>query len=180
MIVDASGSMNERFGAGGTRLDAAKRASDAMIRGLPNDVSVGLVDFAACGQVRRDKLYASGERGALIGSINGLTPKGGTPLAAAIKRTGSVITDSADGVVVIVSDGDDSCGGDPCAEARALRAQRPKVIINVIDLSDNAKDKQVLQCVANAGGGRLLSPGDPVELNRKLKEAVTSVACAKP
>lgn len=180
MIVDASGSMNAPFGGAGTRLDAAKRASDVMIRSLPSDVAVGLVDFAACGQVRRDKLYASGERGALIGSINGLAPKGGTPLAAAIRRTGAVITDSAEGVIVIVSDGDDSCGGDPCAEARALKAQRPKVVINVIDLSDNPKDKLVLQCVANAGGGRLLSPGDPVDLNRKLKEAVTTVACTKP
>ena len=176
MIIDASGSMNGQFG-GGTRLEAAKRAADAMIRSLPNDVDVGLVDFAACGQVRRDKFYKPGERGALIGEINGLSGKAGTPLAEAISRAGAVASNSADSVIVIVSDGDDSCGGDPCSAARAVRARKPNVVINVIDLADTTKDKRVLQCIASAGGGRVLSPGDPVDLSRKLKESVAPAAC---
>ncbi|MES2687299.1 MAG: VWA domain-containing protein [Pseudomonadota bacterium] len=176
MIVDASGSMNEAFGSG-TRLQAAKRAAEAMIRSLPGDVDVGLVDFAACGQVRRDKFYKPGERGALIGEINGLAGKAGTPLAEAIRRAGAVTSDSADSVIVIVSDGDDSCGGDPCAAARAVRASRPNVVINVIDLADSPSGKRMMQCVASAGGGRVLSPGDPADLSRKMKEAVATAAC---
>lgn len=177
MIVDASGSMNEKFGGGGSRLEAAKRAADAMIRSLPQDVDVGLVDFGACGQVRRDKFYSAGERGALIGEINGLSPKNGTPLADAIRRAGTIASSSADSVMVIVSDGDDSCGGDPCAAARAAKAAKPGLIINVIDLSESAKDRQVLQCIASAGGGRVLSPGDPLDLARKMKEAVAPANC---
>ena len=176
MIVDASGSMRERLG-NMSRLEAAKRAADIVIRGLPPSVEVGLVDFDACNRVRRDKFYKAPERGALIAEINGLSPKAGTPLAQAIERAGRVASDSADAVLVVVSDGGDSCGGDPCAAARRLRAQKPNVVINVIDLSDSAADRQVLQCVANAGGGRVMRPGDPLDLQQKMKEAVSSANC---
>jgi Mg-chelatase subunit ChlD len=169
--------MRSPFGAGMSRLDAAKRAADAMIRSLPADVDVGLVDFTACNQVRRDKFYSAAQRGALIGEINGLSPKQGTPLAQAIQRAGRVASDSAESVLVIVSDGADSCGGDPCATARALRAQKPNLTINVIDLADTPRERQVLQCIASAGGGRVLRPGDPLDMNRKMKEAVGSASC---
>lgn len=177
MIVDASGSMREPFGGGLSRLEAAKRAADTMIRSLPADVDVGLVDFSACNQVRRDKFYSAAQRGALIGEINNLAPKQGTPLAQAIQRAGNVASDSAESVLVIVSDGADSCGGDPCAAARALRAQKPNVTINVIDLADTPRERQALQCIASAGGGRVLRPGDPIDMNRKMKEAVGSASC---
>lgn len=177
MIVDASGSMREPFGGGLSRLEAAKRAADTMIRSLPADVDVGLVDFSACNQVRRDKFYSAAQRGALIGEINNLAPKQGTPLAQAIQRAGNVVSDSAESVLVIVSDGADSCGGDPCAAARALRAQKPNVTINVIDLADTPRERQALQCIASAGGGRVLRPGDPIDMNRKMKEAVGSASC---
>jgi len=177
LIIDASGSMREPFGGSGSRLDAAKSGAASMIRGLPRDVEVGLIDFSACGKVRRDKFYSAPERGALIGEINSLSPQQGTPLADALRRAGGVISRSAEGVVVVVSDGDDSCGGDPCATARALKASRPNVTINVIDLSDTPADRQVLQCVARAGGGAVLRPGDPLDLNRKLKEAAGTANC---
>lgn len=177
MIVDASGSMRQPFGTAPSRLDAAKRASESMIRGLPADVDVALVDFGACGQVRRDKFYSASQRGALVAEINGLTPKQGTPLADAIRRAGNIASDTAESVIVIVSDGGDSCGGDPCAAARSIKASKPGVTINVIDLADTPRERQVLQCIAGAGGGRLLSPGDPLDMNRKMREAAGAANC---
>jgi hypothetical protein len=177
MIIDGSGSMRQPLGGSASRLEAAKRAAEAMIRGLPSGVDVGLVDFSACGQVRRDKFYSTPERGALVGEINAISPKQGTPLADAIRRAGTVASDSAPSVLVIVSDGGDSCGGDPCAVARSLKAAKPNVTINVIDLSDSPRERQVLQCIASAGGGRVLSPSDTTDMNRKMKEAAGAANC---
>lgn len=176
MIVDASGSMREPFG-GSTRIESAKRGAEQMIRSLPQDVNIGLIDFSACNQIRRDKYYTGPERGALIGEINGLQPKQGTPLGAAIEQAGKRARTIGDSVLIVVSDGADSCGRDPCAEARKARAAKPNLVINVIDLSGGGSDRQVLQCVASAGGGRLLSPGDPIDLNRKMQEAAGSANC---
>lgn len=169
--------MAEPFGNAPSRLAAAKTSAARMIRGLPGDVRVGLVEFSACGRVRRDRYYDAPEREILIGNINGMTPQEGTPLAESIRRAGVVAAREAPVALVIVTDGDDSCGGDPCAEARRAKAQRPELVINVVDLSSNPRDRAVLQCVASAGGGRLLSPGDPLDLQRKIDEAAAPAAC---
>jgi hypothetical protein len=63
------------------------------------------------------------------------------------------------GVLVVVSDSGYSCGGDHCAVAHLLKSARPNLILNVIDLSDNNRDRAVLGCVVGAGGGRVLRPG---------------------
>lgn len=179
MIIDGSGSMREPFGNSPSRLAAAKSAAGVLIRSLPDDVDVGLVDFSACNRVRRDKFYSSSQRPALIGEINGLTPQEGTPLAQAVQRAGAVASRSAASVMIVVTDGDDSCGGDPCAAARAAKASRPDLTINVVDLSTNAKDRQVLQCMAAAGGGVVLRPGDPLDLQHKIKEAAGAANCPR-
>ena len=59
--------------------------------------------------------------------------------------------------MVVVSDGGDTCGGDPCAAARAAKAVKPDLTINVIDLSGGT-DGGVLRCVADAGGGKVFAP----------------------
>ena len=175
--MDASGSMRTPMAGGMSRLEAAKRAAASMIRSLPPDIDVGLIEFAACGQVRRDKFYPQAERDRLVGEIDALQPKAGTPLADALRRAGTIGSSSADASVVVVSDGADSCGGDPCAAARALRSRKPNIVVNVVDLSDTPRERAVLQCIAEAGGGRLLSPGDVTELTRKMKEAVAQATC---
>ena len=42
IVLDASKSMNEDAGNGGTRLDAAKQAVDALVDRLPEGVPLGL------------------------------------------------------------------------------------------------------------------------------------------
>jgi len=79
--------------------------------------------------------------------------------------------DSADDPVnmVLVTDGADSCGGDPCRVARALKRQKPGLIINVIDMSQTDR----LSCVAQVTGGRYRqSRGNDVEaLTRAIANA---------
>lgn len=177
VIVDASGSMRDPMPGAASRLDAAKRGAEQTIRSLPQDVDVALVEFSDCGRVRRDKFYSAPERGALVGEINRLEPQRGTPLADAIRRAGQIASDSAPSAIVVVSDGGDSCGGDPCAVARAVRASKPNVTINVIDVSTSAADRQILQCVASAGGGRVMRPGDAPELGRAMRQATGAAQC---
>lgn len=171
IVVDASGSMGEggTFG-GSSRMDRAKSSIDHVVRGLPDPITIGLIEFTSCSNVRRDKFYASRERAALLAEVNRLTPQQGTPLAGSIKRAGDIASQDAESVVVLVTDGDDSCGGDPCAEARAIKARKPNVKINIIDLSGGGQSS-VLQCVAKATGGQVLKPNSAMEMNRAVQRA---------
>lgn len=171
LIVDGSGSMNEKFGGGDSRINQARRSIASTIQGLPPGVDVGLVDFRGCQNVRRDRFYQTGERSQLLNEINGLSPWGGTPLARSIERAGNIVSLDADAVIVVVSDGEESCGGDPCAAARALKAAKPRAVVNVIDISGDSKGRAVIQCVASATGGQVLKPNSSLDLKDKIQKA---------
>lgn len=171
IVVDASGSMGIGGWFGGSsRMDRAKSSIDHVVRGLPDPVTIGLIEFTNCNNVRRDKFYTSPQRPALLSEVNKLTPQQGTPLAGSIKRAGDIASQDAESVIVLVTDGDDSCGGDPCAEARAIKARKPKVKINIVDLSDGSQSS-ILRCVANATGGQVLKPNSAMDMDKSLQRA---------
>nr|WP_319390339.1 hypothetical protein [uncultured Cohaesibacter sp.] len=60
-----------------------------------------------------------------------------------VKRNGG-------GRIILVSDGKDTCDGDPCAAAR----QNADIEIDVVSLGGG----DALACVANATGGKWLEP----------------------
>lgn len=171
LVVDGSNSMNEPFAGGTSRIEQARSSIRNMVSGLPPGVDVGLIDFRGCENVRRDRFYSDSERGQLIGEVQRLQPWGGTALARSIERAGNVVSNDVDSVIVVVSDGEESCHGDPCAAARALKASKPNAVVNVIDISGNAKGRQTVECVARATGGRVLTPQSPMDFARQMQQA---------
>ncbi|MBK4718452.1 VWA domain-containing protein [Azospirillum sp. YIM DDC1] len=170
LIVDGSKSMDERHLGPQTRMDMARRSIEHMVRGLPKPVEVALVEFTTCTDVRRDKFYSAPERDALVREVQRLTPTGGTPLARSLERAGNIVSSDAEATIIVVSDGDDTCHGDPCAAARAIKARKPRVTINVIDLSDQS-GRATVQCIAKATGGKVLSPNSGADMLQKMQQA---------
>lgn len=171
IVVDGSGSMNDPFAGGSSRIDQSRRSIRSVVDGLPPGIDVGLVDFQGCDKVRRDRFYADNERDQLLAEVDRLKPWGGTALARSIERAGNIVSGDVESVIVVVSDGEETCNGDPCAAARALKAAKPKAVINVIDISGDGKGRQVIQCVAQATGGQVLKPQSPMDFARTLQKA---------
>ena len=156
---------------GTTRIDRAKQALMGVIRSTPSDVDMGFISFHDCGDVRNFGYYGSGARGSLTNRV-GVTQVGrGTPLADSMIAGGSLIrggrSASDPAYMVVVTDGNDSCGGNPCAVAQRLASLYPGLVINVIDLSGTAN----LQCVASATGGRLVRPEGSGGLTSMIQQA---------
>ncbi len=170
VIVDGSGSMREPFAGAPSRMTLAKDAIATVVNGLPDPVDVALIDFSNCDQVRLDKFYSQPERPSLIREVRGLQPDRGTPLARSIERAGNIVSGDVESTIVVVSDGEDTCGRDPCAAARAVKAKRPNVTINVIDVS-GAGGRSVVQCIAAATGGKVLTPNSTLDMKNKMQQA---------
>lgn len=170
LVVDASGSMDDSIPGAASRMDASKRAIEGLVNSMPGDVDIGMVEFTDCNRVERDRFYSPAERGALLGRVNGLSPQKGTPLARAIDRAGLVISSQVDGVIVVVTDGADSCQGDPCAAARSLAAKKPNVKINVIDISGSSSNPSA-QCIAQATGGKVFQPNTAAQMKTMVQQA---------
>ncbi|TRW17002.1 vWA domain-containing protein [Glacieibacterium frigidum] len=183
VAIDSSGSMAAKVG-GVAKLDAAKRAAAGFLNGVPTGTQIGLVAFGHRGTNRPDgkaascaaveTLYPLGtaDRARIDAAMQGFRPAGWTPLAAAITTAGKSFTTSeqpGDQVVYVVSDGIETCGGDPVAAASALHAGAVKAIVNVIGFDLGAADRAQLKAVADAGGGTFVET-TASELARMLDE----------
>jgi hexokinase len=91
----------------------------------------------------------------------------------------------ADGVtrqstILLVSDGEENCGGDPCFVARNLKRQKPHLKINVIDIGGTG----AANCAAELTGGKVYTVSNVKELNlaveRATQETLGPAHCAKP
>ncbi len=167
MAIDASGSMAARIGDQ-PKMAAAKRAAADFLGSLPEGVSVGLLAFghrgsnrpadrkASCAAAEAIQPIEAFNRQRVAAALDGFEARGWTPLAAAIEEAGRMLgprTDGAQQAVYVVSDGKDTCGGDPIAAARALNAGGTRAIVNVIGFDLAATDRAELAEVARAGGG---------------------------
>ena len=82
-------------------------------------------------------------------------------------------------MVVFVSDGKESCGGDPCPFIRNLRARGVKVEVHVVGFDVNPQERAQLQCIAKAGGGEYYNAQNALELKEVLEGKIKQTIQAK-
>jgi hypothetical protein len=162
------GAMMLGGGSGPTRLDEAKKGVSNVVRSLPDDVDVGLVTLQRCPRATRHGFYSAAQRGTLYGTVASLRPMQGTPLAQGLLDAGEMVDGvNAAAVLVVISDGEDSCGQDPCATARRLKNSKSQLKINVVDIvGDGAAN-----CLAAITGGRVLQPEDGLSFEKMITRA---------
>ncbi|MBI4212359.1 MAG: VWA domain-containing protein [Deltaproteobacteria bacterium] len=109
----------------------------------------------------------------LLGKI---TAKGSSPifntLAAALDDFPPLL--EADRVIVLITDGRDSCEADPCARIKELKAGKPKTQIHVVGFDLAAEDTAFLECLATTTDGKFLLARNEEELRTSLDEAINS------
>jgi Ca-activated chloride channel family protein len=105
---------------------------------------------------------------AKIGKIvDGLTPKGKTPLSAAVKHAAEALKYTEEkATVILISDGVETCNLDPCALGTELEKLGVDFTAHVIGF-DVAKveDQKGLRCLAENTGGKFISAANAGELN---------------
>lgn len=158
---------------GDRRIDLAKSALTALVDVADPNVSFEFVSFASCGPPMRLGNFGLSERARLKKEINGTALRPSTALAQAITELASIVprTPAASQKhvnVVLISDGFDSCGGDPCAAAAALEQQRPEIDINVLAASRAIPE---LSCISQKTGGRFLQPSDTSQIASLVRAA---------
>lgn len=118
LIVDTSGSMNERISRGETKLAVAKAVlTEDFIPNLADDHYVALWRFegdraARVSPLRRNASHDGPgwlHREALMELVDGLSAAGGTPICDSLEKTRSAIAErEGRGIVVLLTDGEES------------------------------------------------------------------------
>jgi Ca-activated chloride channel family protein len=182
VAVDGSGSMAGRLD-GQSKLEMARRAALGFVDGLPASVEASLLVFGQqgsndeAGKTRScaavDMLAPmSKDRAGLVAGVNNLKAVGWTPLAMALARAESLLkTSSVTGeqLIYVVSDGEETCGGDPVGMARRINAGKTRAIVNVIGFGLPSREAAALKAVADAGGGSFVNVEDQADYDRTMQ-----------
>src|SRR3546814_765209 len=185
LVLDASGSMWARID-GEPRITIARGVISGLLDELPAQRRVGLVAYGHnrkgdCKDI--ETLVEVGtDRDAIRAAIADINPKGKTPMTAAVRQAAEGLKYSEDpATVILVSDGIETCGLDPCAIAATLEQTGVAFTVHTVGFglgADEQAAKAQLQCMADNTGGRFLLANDAGELAAALREV--SVATTEP
>lgn len=122
-----------------------------------------------------EKLYSASEfdETKMNEALQKAKATGWTPLAHAIKSSyedlqkGTPAT--VENIVLIISDGKDTCGGDPVQAAKLLQKSKVPVSLHVIGLDVEGETESELRGIADAVGGDYETVADPGELKKTLQ-----------
>lgn len=173
IILDTSSSMQEVID-GEVKIDIAKAVIIDLLDNLPDSTVVGIRRFGGC---EHSELIASVmplQRQVLQTEIRAIGTGGATPIAYALEQTQADLTSITDAqLILLISDGMETCGGDPVQAAKDLIALGYKLSFHVVgfDISGNTRARDQLVEIAQATGGVYYDAASSEELRRALSLA---------
>jgi hypothetical protein len=177
LVFDASGSMAAQI-EGGSRINVAKDAVSNYVSKLGQNVNLSVVAYGHKGNSTQaqktvscngieEVYYLSPVKKAIVEEkVNLLNPNGWTPIAASLQRAEEILDKTAADSqkrIVLLSDGEETCGGDPVALACKLKAKG--ITVDVIALAVDGVAYKQLDSISQCGGGSYYSVKGASDLN---------------
>lgn len=132
-IYDASNSMNKQWQSGTKHSVALKLISRSIdsLRDVPN-LELALRVYGhqynykekqVCEDSKLEVTFGTDRVEAIQKKLKSVKPKGTTPIALSLEKAGYDFPDNCDNcrnIIILITDGIEECGGDPCAVSRSL------------------------------------------------------------
>lgn len=197
LVFDGSASMAE-VGSDirlPTRIEEARKAVEEAMPDIAPYRRVGLLVYGpgpadACGNIDLRLPPRPDAAAPIIAEVDRIAPAGLTPLAASVAKAAEALDHRAKpGIIVLVTDGNETCGGRPCALGDSLSATSADLTVHVIGFKvsvdffswDNPEQQEygdgrtVAKCLADRTGGMFVS----TETVRELADALrATLGCA--
>jgi len=178
LILDASSSMNTTFGKQ-SRIDTAKKAVEEIVAELPSEREFGLTVYGnesanSCNSLKTLVDLGDINRSFVLSQLSKVEAVGSTPIAASIQEVAKTIKNhKKETTIVLISDGEESCGGDPCQVVKQLKSEGYKFTFHGVGVDTNLQADQQLSCLAREGGGFYLKadPSNPGGILEELEKA---------
>ncbi|MGB2457994.1 MAG: vWA domain-containing protein [Flavobacteriales bacterium] len=181
-IFDASQSMYAQWD-GNSRMEIAKGLLSNMLDSLDNkeNLQVGLRCYGHqkpsppqdCRDTRLEVPFGNNTIPTIKNRLKTLRPKGTTPIAKALESGAldfPAVTSNSRNIVILITDGIEECGGDPCAVSRLF--QEKKIILKpfVIGIGLSEEYKKNFECV-----GTFYDARNPDEFKNILDVVISQV-----
>ncbi len=182
ILLDASSSMLLASG-NQIRMDIAKDAVSRFAKTIGEQSDVSLVVYGhkgsesdgdkelSCSGIEEVFPLGSYDQSAFSQALDSFESKGWTPLAGAISKAAEM-TNSLEGniTIYIVSDGIETCDGDPIAAAKIFAERNDGNQVNIIGLQVNKEAENQLTKVAEAGNGQYYYAENADDIHKTIEE----------
>lgn len=185
VILDVSGSMAAKV-QGERKMDLARSALHKAVRGLDSpafvvgfraygfDNTVPKTPEDSCPNTELLNAIEANQVASIRERVATLHPYGYTPIARSLELAGAdlLATDSSKQMIILISDGEETCGGDPVRVAEQLREMGIDVETHVIGFDLDKEQAAQMRAVAKAGGGQYYDAKDAAALEDALLSVI--------
>ena len=197
LVFDGSASMAEEGvdRKAPARIDDARQAVREAMPQIAPVRRIGLLVYGpgpegSCDRINLRFPPRADAADAVIDAIEMVDPFGRTPLTASVRAAAEVLNYRENpAIVVLVTDGNETCGGRPCSTSRELAAEARDLTVHVIGfrvdtdpyISDNPVARgyfdgaTAAKCLADGTGGKYVSTRTVDELTEALRETLGCV-----
>ncbi len=179
ILLDASGSMLQKLGTA-RRIDVAKQTltkltSSTIPPGTPFALRIYGREVDAC-QTELDVPVGPLNPAAVAQRIAAVNARNGakTPIGASLAKVSEDLKSvTGEKLVVLITDGDETCGGDPAAEIDKLRKAGIGLRVSIVGLAlDDPKLAATFKRWSDLGGGAYFDAKDAAGLDKALTAAL--------
>jgi hypothetical protein len=181
-IFDTSGSMYASL-EGTTRLEIAKDAIINLSGQIDSGTNASLWVYghrlpqsepaASCQDIEQVIPLGTVNPNQFADVVSNLDAIGYTPISSTLEMAASTLPPGENNTIILISDSEETCAGNPCAVAEALHAANVGLVVNTIGFAADEVTRQQLQCIAEVTGGVYLDAPGADELNAALIEVAS-------
>jgi Ca-activated chloride channel family protein len=165
------------------RIEQVRRALAKVLPEVAPLRKIGLVVFGPghrrqCENIDLRLLPAPNAAARIMSEVDALQPYGQTPLTGAVWAAAEALQfREKPAVIVLLTDGEETCEGDPCALGHRLKAEGYDVTVHVIGYMLSAANMpsggQFARCLSEGTGGIFVSTNDTEELIEALQKTLS-------
>jgi Ca-activated chloride channel family protein len=187
IVFDASGSMsgNQTLGIPNSRarIDEVRAALAQVLPIATKHRRVGLITYGPgpynqC-NVKLDLKPTPDAAAAIMSKVNALVPAGKTPLTSGVEMAAEVLDfRNKPGVIVLVTDGEETCGRSPCALGKQLADAAEQLTIHVIGFRYESfswtgeQSLEEVKCLAQTNSGLYIKVNGEADLVEALEKTL--------
>lgn len=181
LVIDASGSMWGKVD-GDYKIVIARRVIADLMADWDPDIPLGLTAYGhnskgSCSDIETLITPDTGTAPALSSRVNRLNPRGKTPLTAAVIQAADTLDfENSPASVILLSDGEETCGLDPCSIGASLEERGIDFTVYVIGFDVTVTDQVGLRCLAEETGGAFFAADNTEQLRSALASVSDAIA----
>ncbi|PAQ02849.1 VWA domain-containing protein [Mesorhizobium mediterraneum] len=185
IVLDASGSMWAQID-GKPKLEIARESLRSVLQSVPADKEIGFMAYGhrekgSCEDIELIVPPQAGSAGAVSAAADSLKFIGKTPLTSAVKQAAEALKYAEDkATVILITDGLETCNGDPCALGKELKAAGVDFTVDVVGFGLTADEGRQVACLADNTGGKYIQASDEQALQNALVETIAAAPAPAP